>query len=143
MYLRLFYLLMSLLFSGNAFSQKDVRNFIYLDKINISDLQGRKIIELIETQIITTLKSKDGQEMPVDENNGYLVTYKTVKGMDLGINGILIEDRKTGELQFYEIGTKEGLKFEKIRNNMIYLKSKELGGAEKRYDMYLTCRLIE
>ncbi len=123
-------------------AQPKNKNFYYMERVNVADLQGKKIIEFIEAQFVTTLKTKDGKEMSVDENHGYLITYRTVKGTDLGINGVLI-DKNTGELVHHEIGTRDGLKFEKIRDNKIYLKSKKMRGNDRSYDIYLTCKLVE
>ena len=132
-----------ILFPSLLFAQKGEKNFIYMSNITHADMQGKKIVEFIRAEIATVVLTSDGQEVSRVENYGYLVTFKTTKGKNLGIRGLNIEENKTGELSHYPIGTKGGLKFEKIANNKVYLKSPAISGGAKKYDIYFICSFID
>jgi len=114
-----------------------------MSNITHADMQGKKIVEFIRAEITTLILNSDGQEVSRVENYGYMVTFKTTEGKNLGIRGLNIEDDKTGELSHYPIGTKDGLKFEKIVNNSVYLKSPTISGGAEEYDIYLICRFLD
>lgn len=138
-----FLFLVFILLPSFLHAQKGEKNFIYMSNINHADMQGKKIVEFIRAEISTVVLTSDGLEVSRVENYGYLVAFKTTKGKNLGIRGVNIENNTTGELDHYPIGTKDGLKFEKIVNNSIYLKSPTISGGEKEYDIYMICRFID
>ncbi|MEM1137498.1 MAG: hypothetical protein AAGI07_16785 [Bacteroidota bacterium] len=120
---------------------KNDQSFVYMDDISNADLSGKNIIEFIPSLIRTTIKTQKGEIISAEDNEGYLVIHKTPKGKSLGIRGINIVNKSTGELNYYPLGDYKGLKVEKIVGKLMFLKGPTLLGGDREYNMFLTCSI--
>ena len=115
---------------------------MYLNQASREDLEGKKIIEFIKADISTVILTQDGIEISRMKDKGYLVTFKTTKGKDLGIRGLNIENSITGKLTYYPIGTRDGLLLDKVTNTQIFLNGKSFKGGAKEYNIKIICSFL-